>query len=321
MKSMLHFQPHQVLHSGPRHAAQCVVCGAALHPAQGAAAQPVAYPTCHAVACRMVVGRRAEMGETGFRHYLRRQVQEKQRQTAHAQASEARRLIESEENAKAWAALHAYARLPAELAAEPMRLLLPSGPRRSRMLPAARRDRYRAHLTDIVHRAAAMAPGDPAAAASADTHADAPSTVSSMPGRLCALCGGGCCTRGTEHAYLSAATVRRFMDSQPQLSPEQVIAAYLDRLTSVTQAGSCINHTRAGCSLPREMRSDICNRYACASLAKLQVAHGGVAGTVHPVLVVRRKLDQWHRDDCGLDNAVNGTALLRETGVRHMPRG
>lgn len=267
----------------------------------------------------MVISRRGDMDETNFRNYLRRQADEKQLHAARAGAYKARHLAEIEENDKAWRALHIFARLPTELAAEPLRLLLPSGPRRARPLPQARRDRYRAHVTATVRAAATMALAAATTGERDDT--DPPSSNSSMPGQLCALCGGGCCTRGLEHAYLIPATLRRFMDTHPQLTEEQVVDAYLDRLSATTQSDSCINHTKTGCSLPREMRSDTCNRYACASLAKLQVAHGGVAGTVHPVLVVRRKQDQWHRDDAGPDNAINATALLTENGVRHMLRG
>ncbi|WP_141834113.1 hypothetical protein [Herbaspirillum sp. SJZ107] len=211
--------------------------------------------------------------------------------------------------------MNAFARLPAGPAAVPLQLLLPSGPPRARPLAATRRERYRAHLQAVVDIAAALAPGTPTAPAArvAETVSD---TASLLPGRLCALCGGGCCTRGSDHAYLGAPTLRRFMDAHPGMSPEEVVAAYLDRVTHKTQTGSCINHTRTGCSLPRDMRSDTCNDYACDSLAQVQAAP-----REQVVLVVRRKQDQWRRDRADLDNAVNGAAVLSETGVRRMRVG
>ncbi|QYF95734.1 hypothetical protein KY495_11595 [Massilia sp. PAMC28688] len=294
--------------AGHRQERCCAVCEAPLPARPDSVARPDPYPTCHAVACRMVVSRRAEMGEHGFRHYLQYQVQEKRRQARRALADRTMLEAEAAENAVAWRALHRYAQLPATAGQDPLRLLLPSGPRRSSTLSARRRERYRAHLAAAALAALAMA----SAAAAPD-----PAPASPLPGRLCALCGGGCCTRGADHAYLGPATLRRFMDTAPQLSPAQVVEAYLDRLSGTTRAGSCINHTSAGCSLPRAMRSDTCNRYQCASLEKL--AAQDEAEAVFPVLVIRRQRDQWHRGEAGPGNALIGAALLRETGVRHMP--
>lgn len=135
-----------------------------------------------------------------------------------------------------------------------------------------------------------------------------------LPGRLCALCGGGCCTRGADHAYLGPVTLRRVMDAQPHLTPEQVVESYLAHVGKSTQAGSCINHTGTGCSLPRALRSDICNDFCCDALKQVQAAPPGQV-----VLVVRRAQDQWRRDLAGPDNAMRGAVVLRETGMRRMP--
>lgn len=292
----------------------CVVCGASVHPSPGSAGP---YPTCHAIACRMVVSRRADMSEANFKHYLRREAQHRREQAALVAASSARRIEEATVNARTWSALHAFARLPDGPAAAALQLLLPSGPARARPLAQSRRERYSAHLLAVARIAVTMAPGTSRtnAAALQDPAPDA-ATPSPLPGHMCALCGGGCCTRGSDHAYLGAPTLRRFMDAHPGMSPEEVVAAYLERVTHKTQAGSCINHTRSGCSLPRDMRSDTCNDYACASLAEVQAAPRGQV-----VLVVRRKLDQWQRDRADLDNGVNGAAVLSETGVRRMRVG
>lgn len=309
LQSAIHQRPADPARYGPPGC--CVVCHTPLHPRHVPAAHAEPYPSCHAIACRMVVGRRAGMSEANFKHYLRREAQHRREQAALVAASHARRTEETEANARAWTRLHAFARLPAGPASAPLQLLLPSGPARARPLAAARRARYRAHLLAVAHIAAAMAPATPPA--SAALVSDPGAAPSPLPGRLCALCGGGCCTRGSDHAYLGAPTLRRFMDAHPALSPQAVAAAYLERVTHQTQAGSCINHTRSGCSLPREMRSDTCNDFACASLAQVQAAP-----REQVVLVVRRKQDQWSRERADLDNAVNGAAVLSETGVRRM---
>ena len=287
---------------------RCVVCDATL-PRRFAGGVQLLDSSCQAVSCRMVVSRREEMGEAGFRHYLHMQARHKQHLAAAAQAVAARKLAEVEENAHGWSVLRAE--LPAAPIPETLNLLLPSGPRRARRVTATRRERYRAHLLAMIVEADGIAP---AIALPASVVVN-PATAPTMAGQLCALCGGGCCTRGGEQAYLSAATLRRFMDAQPALSQAQVAAAYLDRVGVNSQAGSCINHGAQGCSLPTEMRSDICNRFACESLARLQASQRG-ANAVQVVLIVRRKQDHWHRAEPALDNAVNAHALLRETGVR-----
>lgn len=291
--------------------ARCVVCAGMVRPGLDAA-DP--YPTCHAVACRMVVSRRDEMGETPFRFYLQRHVQQQRALAAAAARAVGRRAQEGADNARVWALLGAAVRMPAA----PLRLVVPSGPARSGPLRVARKARYLAHLRAVAKLAAALAPGavpgpdDVAVAASAQAALPA-AQPAALPGLLCALCGGGCCTRGADHAYLSPPTLRRFMDAQPQLSATEVVAAYVARMPAAPRIGSCINHTRTGCSLPRAMRSDICNDFACTALRQLE---GAPAAQV--VLVVRRTQDLWQRDRTDLDNAVNGAAVLRETGVRRV---
>jgi len=297
--------PMPVGHRQPR---RCVVCQAPLPPVPGLATD--AYPSCHAVGCRMIVDRRAGMSDAGFRHYLQVQARQRQQQAGLAAAGAARALAEAGENTAAWSILGAG--LPAATT-DALQLLLPCGPRRARRLAQERRERYRAHLLGMAEAAAALPAGPPAAQDASNAAA-----ASSLPGQLCALCGGGCCTRGGEHAYLGAPTLRRYLDAHPDVSTDEVVAAYLERVPPRPQSGSCINHTRQGCSLPREMRSDTCNRYACESLARLQAAQGAEQA-VQVVLVVRRRQDQWLRTNPHLDNAVNGGAVLRESGTRRMP--
>ena len=313
-------QPAQFAHMP---SARCVVCDAVLPRRFTSGVQILdSHPSCQTVACRMVVSRRAEMGEAGFRHYLQMQARHKQHLAGMAQAAAARKRAEVQENLDGWFTLRSSH--PAAPALETLNLLLPSGPRRASRVTAKRRASYRAHLLKIIAEADGIAPSiaplaqvgvSPGAAG-----APGAAAVSMMPGQLCALCGGGCCTRGGDHAYLSGPTLRRFMDAQPALTRVQVLAAYLDRVGVKHQAGSCINHGAQGCSLPKEMRSDICNRFSCESLAKLQAAQRE-GSAVQAVLIVRRKQDHWHRAEPGLDNAVNTLAVLRESGLQRVRAG
>jgi hypothetical protein len=67
------------------------------------------------------------------------------------------------------------------------------------------------------------------------------------------------------------------------------------------------------------MRGDTCNNYACESLATV-LAGLGAPQSVHTVLIVRRKEDNWRRADARQENPLNAYALLRENGVRRFSR-
>src|SRR5206468_7485578 len=84
----------------------------------------------------------------------------------------------------------------------------------------------------------------------------------------CARCQGHCCGKGGLHAfaYLSVDTLRRFMDDNPTLHPDEVLAAYLDHIGRATYQDSCVFHGPQGCTLSREMRADICNTFFCPGL-------------------------------------------------------
>ena len=123
---------------------------------------------------------------------------------------------------------------------------------------------------------------------------------------------------GGDHAYVTADTIRRVMRQQPQWSPADIVQAYMDRVADRTERHSCINHTASGCALPREMRADTCNDFACAALSTLQQMPSGAVDR-QPVFVIRRRLGQWTRPTPGADNRITAIALITEAGARRLP--
>lgn len=103
----------------------------------------------------------------------------------------------------------------------------------------------------------------------------ASTALSSINNQACTLCKGGCCTQGYDHAYLTAATLYRFMQSENVHSPAMVMEEYLGRLPEKSVAGSCLFHTQSGCALTREMRSDVCNGYLCDNLKNFNQQFSG----------------------------------------------
>lgn len=286
----------------------------------------------------MLVSRRAELGDAGLRRLLQVQARQVVEQRLDEQARQARCALEARENAACQAALQpALQALQARSAALPepdapapalLHLVLPSGPRRQQPLAQRRRERYRRHLQQGLAQLTASTQAAGAGAAPEATPAPSPSAnLASLAspakpadpaagpawaGSLCGVCRGGCCTRGGDTAYLGSQTLQRFMQQHPQMSPEAVLAHYLAHLPAASMAGSCIHHTRQGCSLPQAMRSDTCNQFRCGPLALLQEPDQPVTA----VVVIQRRQSLWSLDDPALDNRITATTLLSADGAR-----
>lgn len=81
---------------------------------------------------------------------------------------------------------------------------------------------------------------------------------------LCKGCQGNCCTTGLgQKAYIDATTAKRAALHIHEDSAVQVALNYASYLPEKHVEGSCLFHGPDGCALPRQMRSDICNNYAC----------------------------------------------------------
>ena len=131
---------------------------------------------------------------------------------------------------------------------------------------------------------------------------------------LCTLCKGGCCASGKEHAYLSVFSMRRFMDSNPELTSNEILDLYLSHINTESINNSCINQTATGCSLPRDLRSDICNGYYCDPLKKY---HNNMLQLDTPkvVLAIQRSYTYWDRFKIDICNEVINVALVDEKEI------
>lgn len=296
----------------------CVVCGTALRHQLTAPAGP--YPTCQAVPCRMVIDQAAWMGEAAFKQHLQWRARNILAQKAQTRA-EALRLqgkiqAEAQENDRWWATLERLA--PGQHPPDRfMRLTLPTGPVKQGNLALRRQRRYRDHVNRLIAQAMASRAAPPDLS---EHRENAPSggQAERLSGQVCALCKGGCCTKGGDTAYLSPDTIRRFMALHPAMRPRDVLRAYLDRLAPKTQQGSCINHTAQGCALPREMRADTCNHYLCATQHEL---HRRLEDEppLRGVIAIQRQQDHWRRDALDLPNAIVGRATVTEDGITPWP--
>lgn len=137
-------------------------------------------------------------------------------------------------------------------------------------LPENRRREFRDYLTQLINQAV-TSPNPPSTASDQTPPAVQDPRVLAVLAKGCACCKGSCCQGGGyAHAYLTLETIRRYMATRPDQRPRDVLAAYLSHLGNQTYARSCVYHQADGCSLPREMRADICNRFFCGGLLELQ---------------------------------------------------
>lgn len=152
--------------------------------------------------------------------------------------------------------------------------VIPANRSRVTNLPDRRRRAFRDHVNRLIGEAGAGLAA-PSASEAGSPAPPAPSVsptpeVQAVLNRACALCRGFCCGKGNNHAYLTAETIRRYMGQHPDRRPRDVLASYMGRVGNKTYENSCVFHGADGCRLPREMRSDVCNRYFCPDLKEFQ---------------------------------------------------
>jgi len=124
--------------------------------------------------------------------------------------------------------------------------------------------------------------------------------------RTCAYCAGRCCRPGaSRHAFIDEAVLARWLDRHPGATADQAVQAYVQALPTWHNEGSCVYHGRRGCTLRREWRSDVCNRFACDELqhARLQVARSGL-----PALVIAQH-----------DGELRSAVMVAPAGTRRLP--
>ncbi|MEL7469646.1 MAG: hypothetical protein AAFN27_14415 [Pseudomonadota bacterium] len=100
----------------------------------------------------------------------------------------------------------------------------------------------------------------------------------------CILCKGQCCLNGgPNNAFLEVEDIQRFRIRNPGATREDIKAAYEALMPEETCVMSCVFHGIYGCTLPREMRSQLCNSFVCRGQNLL--AQGAAAGDKAAVLL------------------------------------
>ena len=179
-------------------------------------------------------------------------------------------------------------------------------------LPPERRRAHRVKLVEGLRRVlrarrAATAAGatgtEPGAGAGAESEGEPERPPTAFEGRLCAACRGSCCHDGGDHAFLDDPSLRRVVRDHPQRAVRTLPRLYLDHLPDESFEGSCVYHGRRGCTLPRDLRGNLCNRFLCRGLREAE-ERAATMEEARACLVVRS------------DHRIIRSAFLDDRGTR-----
>jgi hypothetical protein len=287
------------------------------------------FPVCNSFDCNRVINQRSLMSPVMFRSQLefqrnllkqhRERQQEKKRQI---QQFEVQQKKDEEEILSRVLAANSH------LSPDLKSIVIFQGLSAETPVPEKRILEYLNHLSLIIDEAARYQTIEDCVQ---DEHSDALSKQNKIENRfaanpalqkisdqLCALCKGGCCVSGNEHAYLSVFTMRQQLDKNSHWTQQDLFQQYVARISSHSMDGSCINHTSKGCALPRELRSNICNAFYCSDLKAYQQAKQ--SNEPENILVIQREdsYSAWANPD--VQNNVVDVMLLQHDSVREVNR-
>lgn len=162
-------------------------------------------------------------------------------------------------------------RMPASWPASAPIALLPRNTNTLVPLADSRTKALRRHLEQIVAEARALPDPEFNTRETPATTNGVSAKQAGLPAlsSACGLCGGHCCATGGNSAWLEPDTIRRLQYQLLPVADTRIIEHYLSFLPDSSYENSCIYHAENGCSLPRAIRSNVCNQYLCKGLAEV----------------------------------------------------
>lgn len=314
-----------------RSGSTCEICGDPIGFAESLRQTESQYLVCNSFDCKRIISPKSSMSPASFKLHV--EIQKKinlVRRENEAARKKHIKEIEIKELQQNQEIFHAVLIAdPALLECNTYLLSIPSGLSSSVCLSGQRVKKY----TDFLKRIISEAAAEHSAASEIlyDQHHDAHEKLAKLEeefsnnpalrpisDKLCGICKGGCCASGEEHAYHSVATIKHYMDAHPDISEQGLLELFLFYIGSETIDDACINQTKTGCTLPRELRSDICNGYYCDSLKSYHRKLAGKA-EIGAILVIQRSYTNWSRFNADIDNKIiNVVVLVGEEQFQHM---
>lgn len=194
-----------------------------------------------------------------------------------------------------------------ETAAAALLATLPASPRplvvwlkhhapRSVPLSDEERARHQAHLETVIEQQIVIDRSRLAGSTADQSHPQG--------ALLCGHCRGRCCQHGAGwNAFIDLTLLQRWQQAHPGQDATDAVQTYLALLPSRHAEHGCLYQTELGCALPRELRADICNGFACPPLQAVQAS--AAADRARPVLALGFSR-----------HAVERAALITEQGTQ-----
>ncbi len=135
-------------------------------------------------------------------------------------------------------------------------VIVPRSDRKLVPMQLARVEKLREHLQTLVGR---MRHNEPASVARPGPEGFAARVAAAA----CSLCKGWCCKNGADDGFLDESTLAR---ARLGMTDDAIVQMYVGRVPDTSYDGSCVFHGERGCTLTRDMRSNVCNTYFCGAL-------------------------------------------------------
>ena len=234
----------------------CPVCGDEISHFDTLSEEYSRNQACRASQCNEVMRRRADMSEQLFTHHLqfqRKIIAQTRADKAAQKARTEKFLIEQKQQEQRILdrAVHALPQLSRN---NTHALSIPNGRTNIGPLPQERIDSYRQNLSELIEEARGYENAQAMPRCQNRSVKESGENFeetfqqheqfNEVAAKLCITCKGSCCLSGGAHAYLSSYTLRRFMDSNPQLSDTEILDCYLSRLIPETIVGGCVNQSK-----------------------------------------------------------------------------
>jgi hypothetical protein len=143
-------------------------------------------------------------------------------------------------------------------------VIVPRNEKRLARVSADRIRRLREHLVGVLQDFHGTRRVDRATSPSSPELSGFPAVVAKT---ACSLCKGVCCKNGGDDAFLDYRVMARLWMADPTRGDAEIVSLYLERVPKFAYEGSCIFHSKTGCTLDRSMRAHVCISYFCGGLA------------------------------------------------------
>lgn len=307
---------------------QCAVCEASIdQPAPQTNSEPK-YRFCSEFACQSVAKRQSQLSPESFRQLIANEAkiaaERKQFIKEAAEKREVEQALETAEDRKVWQAI--IAERPELEESNCDLIAIPNGEKRIAPVEPDRIAQFRAYAQELIEKASQFDSFDAIPknllrrnrVQETKERLEPNPSLTVISNQLCAQCRGGCCASGGDHAHLCIGTMRQFMDQHPDKSQTEILETYLSYIPEIGVFESCILQSETGCSLPRELRSDVCNGYFCEPLVEWQEKSRDL-GERTVVSIQRKHHDWWAGYKDGESNEIVEVTLIKHNGSESIP--